>query len=185
MVCVDTHATMSIWKDTSCLFLLAKWVLTISVIDCLYPAITRPLDEGSKTYILNRQLELLLFASSDGSLSKTHHVEHSPPKWLLSQIELVGKSNNLAADKTSTTAFNIQTLGKVFGLQMSRSGPKTSISSKNYPYSCAITALGGVVPGQGDDSSPLLSTSEATPGVWPHVLCPNYGGPSARKMWPC
>lgn len=47
---------------------------------CLYPAITRPLDERSTTYVLNGQLELLLFTSSEDSLSKTHHVEHSAPK---------------------------------------------------------------------------------------------------------
>lgn len=66
--CVNTDV-MSVCKDNtyvhvSCLFLLAEWIFTISMIDCLYPAITRPLDEESKTCILNRQLELLLFTSS-------------------------------------------------------------------------------------------------------------------------
>lgn len=63
---------------------------------------------------------------------------------------------------------------------MFRYGPKMSISNKNCPYSCA---LGGVGPGQGGDSSPLLSSSEAIPHRWPHVLCPNSGLPSARKTW--
>lgn len=67
---------------------------------------------------------------------------------------------------------------------MFKFGPKMFISSIYYPYFCA---LGGVVPGRcvGSDSSPLLTTSEATPGVWPHGLCPNSGLPSAKKTWPC
>lgn len=66
----------------SCLFLLAKWMFTICMTECLDPAIRRSLDEGSNTYTLNRQLEVLLFShsSSKASLSKIHHMEQAVPK---------------------------------------------------------------------------------------------------------
>lgn len=82
-VCLNTHAMKYVCKgQVSCLFLLAKWIFTICVTDCLYPAIRRPLNEGSNTYLLNRQPELLLFthSSSEGSLSKIYHMEQAVPK---------------------------------------------------------------------------------------------------------